>query len=748
MTRRSFSVVVNTVDRARSLAKTLEALEQLDHPSFEVVVVNGPSTDATDQVLERWAPKIKIGRCENRNLSESRNLGIALAAGEIVAFIDDDAYPDPAWLDRLEEAFADPEVAAAGGPVHSHDGVEIQAWYTRQDRLGHPWTSKEPDPLCNPSLVLAFPKSRQFVCTIGTNSSFRRDRLLEIGGFDEEFEYYMDETDVCCRLVDRGYVIRALDDGFVYHKYLPNDIRGGDRTVRDFYQVLKSVFYLILKHGSDSYSPLEVSTAIADTGEFWRRYLDEHIALGELTAADREKFETDANRASGAAFSAFTSASTRTRTHEWFASKQMPFRRFPTIRDARDKLHICFFSQEYPPRPVNGIGRVVHELAEGLAREGHLVRVLTTSENRDSVDLECGVWVHRFAAKEHPLPGVSPSLQIPAHIWDYSATLLDELIRIHDHRPVDVVQVPNWDSEGIAVVLDGRFRHVLGLYTPLKSVAKSDPRIGAALSGGDPVLEAMVELERYVYEHSPNILACGPAIVEEVERTYELALAREHLGLVPHGLSDESHRVQPRAHPGRLEVLFAGRLEARKGVDTLLDCIPSLLEQFPAAVFNLVGDDSLPGPSGRTPREDFEKAHPDLAGHVVFRGRVGDEQLRQFYANCDVFVAPSRFESFGLVLVEAMMFSKPVVATEIGGLEEVVEDHANGLLVPPGDSWALREALSALLASEELRTRFGLRSRELYLSRFGSGAMVKAVNAYFDSLVGTTAASAREPAPR
>lgn len=741
MSARSFSIVINTVDRAESLRTTLESLELLDHPDFEVVVVNGPSIDRTDELLEHWAGRIKLGRCENRNLSESRNIGISMSAGDIVAFIDDDAYPDPAWLDRLDEAYEDWEVAGAGGPVYAHNGIDIQAWYTRQDRLGSPWTSMEPDPYHNPTSALAFPKSRQFVCTIGTNSSFRRERLHEIGGFDEEFEYYMDETDVCARLVDSGFVLSALDDGFVYHKYLANDIREDDRTVRDFYQVLKSAFYLIHKHGTGTYSRTEVARAISDTTALWRKYLNDHIASGVLSEDSRAKFEQDALAASEAAMTAFARDTPRTRSREWFTSRTIPFLRFTTRRRAENKLHICLFSQEYPPDPVNGIGRVVHELATGLARAGHLVRVLTKAHHCDTVDLESGVWVHRMVPKPHPPPPAPP---VPGHLWDYSSTLLDELVRVHSHRPVDVVQVPNWDSEGVAVVLDGRFNWVLGLYTPLESVAGADENVAMALASGDRCLQAMVDTERFVYEHASNVLACGPAIVQEVEERYGASFPADRLGLVAHGLSDESRWVSRRPHPERLEVLFAGRLEARKGIDTFLDCIPLLSQEFPEAHFNIVGDDSLQGSSGRTFRQGFEGTHPELLHRVQFKGRVGDRELHQSYADCDVFVAPSRFESFGLVLIEAMMFSKPVVATNIGGFREIVQEGENGYLAPPGDPKSLAAAIAVLLGSEDLRSRFGSRSRDLYLEHFTAGTMVQGVNRYYDALTGRRTAG-RDP---
>jgi len=128
MSTRSVSVVINTYNRCQSLRVTLKALEQLDHPSFEVVVVNGPSDDDTEVLLAQYAGRVKVARCVRRNLSESRNIGIRHSAGEIVAFIDDDAYPDPAWLDALVAAYDDPEVSAAGGPVYNFTGVALQAW--------------------------------------------------------------------------------------------------------------------------------------------------------------------------------------------------------------------------------------------------------------------------------------------------------------------------------------------------------------------------------------------------------------------------------------------------------------------------------------------------------------------------------------------------------------------------------------------------------------------------------------------
>src|SRR4030095_1657046 len=113
------SIIVNTLDRAAWLRRLLPALDGVDYPAFEVIVVNGPSRDDTDALLDSLRGRIKAERCATANLSRSRNIRIAVAARHVGAFIDDDAVPaDPAWLRHLVAPFVeDPTLGAVGGPV-------------------------------------------------------------------------------------------------------------------------------------------------------------------------------------------------------------------------------------------------------------------------------------------------------------------------------------------------------------------------------------------------------------------------------------------------------------------------------------------------------------------------------------------------------------------------------------------------------------------------------------------------------
>src|SRR5215472_16108828 len=213
------SIIINTYNRAASLDTALHSLRRLNYPWFEVVVVNGPSRDHTSDVLKAHQADIRVGTCSEPNLSVSRNVGIEMARGDVVAFIDDDAVPDENWLDDAVAAFDRDEVAAVGGLVYDHTGYNLQYRYNLCNRLGTAyWNFPAPgDQFCYPGCV-------EFPYVPGGNSFFRRSAVLQVGAFDEEYDYYLDETDVCLRLIDAGYRLKQLSAADIYHRSLPSHI--------------------------------------------------------------------------------------------------------------------------------------------------------------------------------------------------------------------------------------------------------------------------------------------------------------------------------------------------------------------------------------------------------------------------------------------------------------------------------------------------------------------------------------------
>jgi len=714
------SVVINTYNRGHSLEATLLALRQLDPVDLEVVVVNGPSTDGTHDVLERWVDVVKIGSCPERNLSMSRNIGIALAAGDVVAFIDDDAYPDPAWLARLLDGFDDPEVAAVGGPTFDYTGASLQARYSIADRLGDAWAVTD-DGAPNPTWLFSAPGKREFLYTIGTNSSFRREHLVAIGGFDEEYEYYLDETDLCVRLADRGYMIRHVDDAVVYHKFLPSAIRTPDRATRDRFSIIKNRVYFGLTHGRATHSFAEMCRSLTTFVDLSRNDIEHHVEHDNLDLEALHRFDHDVHEASTLGFEHWVEGP-KTRGPAWFAGQAQAWRPFPTVASTMSsrRLHICLLSQEYPPGRVNGIGRLSQSLATAMAAEGHIVRVFTRGEHHDRVDLEDGVWVHRLVVGHHPLP--DDLLDLPQFLWDHSATMHDAIRAVDARRAVDVVQAPNWDIEGLATMRSGAFLTALGVYTPMSAVERINPELL------DRDVRSQLAAERWSYETADLLVASGGAVIDEVERSYGVSLHDDRLLLVANGLPDMAQRAEPAATPGGVSILYVGRLERRKGIDGLLRALPAVLDRHADARCTIVGDDSITGPDGRTIRAAFESSADGrrIGDRVTFTGRLDDDECRKLYESCDVFVAPSRFESFGLILVEAMMLAKPVVAGDCDAMRSIVEGGA-GLVASADDPAELADAISSLVASPELRAEVGAAGRRRFEERYTSSAMANGV---------------------
>jgi GT2 family glycosyltransferase len=195
-----FSVVVCTYNGSGTLRECLEGISRLEYPNHEVIVIDDGSTDDSAAIASEF--DVRLIRTEQNGLSAARNAGLAAADGDIVAYIDDDAWPDPLWLHYLAEAFEDPECAAAGGPnlPPPEDG-----WLA--DCVA--------DAPGGPAHVLIGDRDAEHLP--GCNLAIRRDRLQAIGGFDVAFRTAGDDVDVCWRLRERGWRLGFHAAALVWH---------------------------------------------------------------------------------------------------------------------------------------------------------------------------------------------------------------------------------------------------------------------------------------------------------------------------------------------------------------------------------------------------------------------------------------------------------------------------------------------------------------------------------------------------
>lgn len=718
----SVSIVINTLNRADSLDKTLNSLRWLNYDGdFEVVVVNGPSTDHSAEIVEKWRPNIRAATCDRPNLSMSRNIGIEEARGEIVCFLDDDGVPEPEWLTQISEGYVTGVVGGVGGVVYDHTGYDFQYRFSTATRLANASWGET-----SPAEYLAFPGSFQYPYLQGTNASFRRSALQEIGGFDEEIEFYLDEVDVCVRLIDAGYVIRQLPNAYVHHKFAPSSMRSQTRIVTRLYPVIKNKIYFSLKHGHPYASLMEIFEDNTKFTQSHRKSMTSHVKAGRVTSDVLEQFERDVDEAwmrgtaSGIAAIEGRGFSGSIGDHEDSVQK------YDTLPHEGSRV-IVLVSRDYPPSHAGGVATYNKDLAEALAANGHQVHVITESPDHNRVDFESGVWVHRRVVDEVAKTSAALKLSVPQRIWNWSATALDEVEKINAKAAVDVVEAPIWDCEGIAFLLTDGFPLVTSLVTTLHFWLESHPDQKLdphwMSSFGDP----MIKLESKLMRESDGIRSISTSIRTSIEQAYEFEFADDRIQVAPLGLE-----FRPPVEPAErvdetVRVLFVGRLEERKGIDTLLEAADSILDADPNVIIEIIGDNTLPAPGGGTYSDIFTADHqgsPNL-DRVKFLGKVDDDELSSAFARAAIFVAPSRFESFGLVFVEAMRAGLPTVGCRAGGVVEIVKHEETGLLVPASDSAELAKAILRLASSAELRATYGRAGREDFEARFSSTAMAE-----------------------
>jgi O-antigen biosynthesis protein len=201
------SVIVCSHNGEHTLPDCLEGLLDLEYLDFEVIVVDDGSTDSTADIVREYG--FRLIKTENLGLSNARNIGMRAASGEIIAYLDDDARPDPHWLAYLAATFLSTEHAGVGGPniTHPSDGLIAEC------------VGMAPG---NPTHVLLSDREAEHIP--GCNMAFRKASLEEIGAFDTRFRVAGDDVDICWRLRQRGWSLGFSPAAVVWH-HRRNSIR-------------------------------------------------------------------------------------------------------------------------------------------------------------------------------------------------------------------------------------------------------------------------------------------------------------------------------------------------------------------------------------------------------------------------------------------------------------------------------------------------------------------------------------------
>lgn len=279
------SVVVCTYNRRDPVEKTLIALREQTYPCFEVIVVNGPSTDGTADVLAQFADSARLLDCPQASVGHARNLGMQHAAGDIIAFIDDDAIPPTDWLAHMTKPFRDNRISSVGGPVWDVPLDRFDWKVCTSTRLGVVEVDS-PAPIGTYQGIGADP----FPYFAGCNVGHRRTALQEVGGCNTALPYVYDDTELCCQLNDVGYRFAYVEELQVSHFRAVNASRDGQQVIVDPYNLAlgRVVFAAHCQRAPEGVA--NVLQLARQWESEWTVHSLAHVESGRFTQQDHERF--------------------------------------------------------------------------------------------------------------------------------------------------------------------------------------------------------------------------------------------------------------------------------------------------------------------------------------------------------------------------------------------------------------------------------------------------------------------------
>jgi phosphatidylinositol alpha-mannosyltransferase len=369
-------------------------------------------------------------------------------------------------------------------------------------------------------------------------------------------------------------------------------------------------------------------------------------------------------------------------------------------------MRLALVTQSYYPR-YGGVTEHVAHTARELRARGHEVTIVTGRPPG-----------HR-EAPNHDVVRLGTSILVP-----FQGALVDLTLGPNLRRELDAL----WQQRSFDLV------HVHQPLTPtlplLTGETSRAPVVGTFHAAG--AKSRLFRLFRRPltrhFERLEGLVAVSPAARQFAHRHFP-----GDYRVIPNGV--DTARFHPDVPPlreladGRLNVLFVGRLDPRKGVPVLLDALPRLRQHVPEARLVIVGDSFL--------RPWFARAAMGKEKeHVRFVGAVSPSALPAYYAAAHVVVSPAlRNESFGIVLLEAMASGKPIVASDIPGYRAVIDDGQDGLLVPPGDAGALARCLAELLRDPARRLRLAAQGRAK-AEAYGWDRVTERLEQYYREILG------------
>ncbi|MDM8528146.1 glycosyltransferase family 4 protein [Anaerolineales bacterium HSG24] len=382
-------------------------------------------------------------------------------------------------------------------------------------------------------------------------------------------------------------------------------------------------------------------------------------------------------------------------------------------------LRICLLSNNYPPDNIEGVARHTHTMAIGLAKLGHEIHVIKAGKS-DCDTFHDNVYVHEVQHAQRRYSNyIKNGYRNIAYRLNYSHKIYELVQSLSINHQIQVVDSPLWLLEGLVTAVNNEIPVVIRLATGMRQIVDINKQTAFET-------RLISDLETEFLELCHGFSANSNATIQTLKKVYGVDFYSKPHRVIYHGIVPApAEDVYSLSENPSIEpiILYLGRLEKRKGIPDLFAAIPYVLQEFPKAQFWLAGQDNSDNDGFRKTHgldypTYFTKKYPQCVNNVKFIGFVPDNQLKKLFQICNLFVAPSLYESFGLIYIEAMNYGRPVIGCNVGGPTEIIVDGETGYLVPPKSPQTLAHAIIKMLSNPRQMCQMGQAGRQRLLSMF------------------------------
>ena len=354
-------------------------------------------------------------------------------------------------------------------------------------------------------------------------------------------------------------------------------------------------------------------------------------------------------------------------------------------------MKILMLTWEYPPRIVGGIARVVHDLSKRLIKDGHEITVVTYKEG-DLPEFENDKGVKVYRVNNYM---INPNNFID-WIMQLNFNMVSKVSRIiAEQGKFDVIHAHDWLVAYAAKTIKDSFD------MPLVST------IHATEAGRNSGIHN--ETQRYVNDtewmltyESTEVIVNSNFMKNDLQRLFGLPF--EKINVVPNGINLNNFNNVERDYDFRRKyaadnekiILFLGRLVYEKGVQHLISAMPKILENYNDAKLVIAGK------GGMLEELKAQAENMGIGNKVYFTGHLDAKNVNKMYKASDISVFPSTYEPFGIVALEAMLAGNPVVVSDVGGLNEIVDHRINGMKTYAGNPNSIADSILELLYDQKL----------------------------------------------